>query len=56
MSYLITGASGMLGRDLQTVLAGREVTALSRVDLDVTSHAAVRAAVADHDVVINAAA
>ena len=46
----------MLGRDLQTVLAGREVTALSRVDLDVTSHAAVRAAVADHDVVINAAA
>jgi len=56
MRFLITGASGMLGRDLQTVLAGREVTALSRVDLDVTSHAAVRAAVADHDVVINAAA
>ena len=56
MRFLITGASGMLGRDLQTVLAGREVTALSRADLDVTSHAAVRAAVADHDVVINAAA
>jgi dTDP-4-dehydrorhamnose reductase len=56
MRFLITGASGMLGRDLQTVLAGREVTALTRADLDVSDHAAVRAAVADHDVVINAAA
>ena len=56
MRFLITGASGMLGRDLQTVLAGREVTALSRADLDVSDHAAVRAAVADHDIIINAAA
>ncbi len=56
MRFLITGASGMLGRDLQVALAGREVTALSRSDLDITDHAAVRAAVADHDVVINAAA
>ena len=40
--YLITGATGMLGRDLQTVLAGREVTALGRADLDVTDAAAVR--------------
>ena len=56
MRFLITGASGMLGRDLQTVLAGRPVTALSRTDLDITDHAAVLAAVEGHDVVINAAA
>ncbi|MET0725104.1 MAG: dTDP-4-dehydrorhamnose reductase [Leifsonia sp.] len=55
-SFLITGASGMLGQDLQLALARREVTALGRADLDVTDLAAVRAAVAGHDVVINAAA
>ncbi|PJJ61755.1 dTDP-4-dehydrorhamnose reductase [Compostimonas suwonensis] len=54
--YLITGANGMLGRDLQAALEGREVTALSRADLDVTDLDAVRAAVAGHDAVINAAA
>jgi dTDP-4-dehydrorhamnose reductase len=54
--YLITGASGMLGRDLQTALAGREVTALSRSDLDVTDLSAVTDAAAGHDVIINAAA
>jgi dTDP-4-dehydrorhamnose reductase len=59
--WLITGASGMLGRDLQEVLAssgGRrvEVAALSHADLDVTDAAAVREAVAGHDVVVNAAA
>jgi dTDP-4-dehydrorhamnose reductase len=53
---LITGASGMLGRDLQEALAGREVTALGRADLDVTDASATRDAVAGHDVVINAAA
>ena len=46
----------MLGTDLQTVLAGQDVTALGRSDLDVTELDAVRAAVAGHDVVINAAA
>jgi dTDP-4-dehydrorhamnose reductase len=46
----------MLGQDLQKALAGRDVTALGRADLDVTDLAAVRAAVAGHDVVINAAA
>ncbi|AMB57823.1 dTDP-4-dehydrorhamnose reductase [Microterricola viridarii] len=56
MRYLITGASGMLGTDLQNALADREVTALGRADLDVTDLDAVRAAVAGHDVVINAAA
>lgn len=46
----------MLGTDLQSALAGREVTALGRADLDVTDLDAVRAAVDGHDVVINAAA
>ncbi|WP_285113899.1 dTDP-4-dehydrorhamnose reductase [Leifsonia sp. fls2-241-R2A-40a] len=56
MRYLIAGAAGMLGRDLQKALAGREVTALTRADLDVTDRDAVLAAVAGHDVVINASA
>lgn len=56
MRYLITGASGMLGTDLQKVLAGRDITALGRADLDVTDLDAVRAAVSGHDVIINAAA
>jgi dTDP-4-dehydrorhamnose reductase len=54
--YLITGASGMLGTDVQHALAGREVSALSRSDLDVTNLAAVRAAAAGHGVIINTAA
>ena len=54
--YLITGAAGMLGRDLQTVFADRDVTALSRADLDITDFSAVTAAVAGHDVIINASA
>ncbi|GAA1494818.1 dTDP-4-dehydrorhamnose reductase [Curtobacterium herbarum] len=54
--FLITGAAGMLGQDLQQALAGREVTALSRADLDITDPDAVAAAVAGHDVVLNAAA
>ncbi|MBX3079041.1 MAG: dTDP-4-dehydrorhamnose reductase [Cryobacterium sp.] len=56
MTILITGANGMLGRDLQTVLADRAVTALAREDLDVTDRNAVEGAVAGHDVVINCAA
>jgi dTDP-4-dehydrorhamnose reductase len=54
--YLITGANGMLGRDLQKALEGREVTALGRAHLDVTDAAAVASAVHGHDVVINGAA
>ncbi len=54
--YLITGAAGMLGQDLQQALAGRDVTALSRAELDITDPEAVTAAVAGHDVVINTAA
>jgi dTDP-4-dehydrorhamnose reductase len=54
--YLLTGAAGMLGRDLQSALSGRFVTALSRSELDITDAAAVSEAVAGHTVVINAAA
>lgn len=56
MSYLITGANGMLGHDLVAALDGCTVTALSRAELDVTDLDAVRAAVAGHDVVLNTAA
>lgn len=54
--YLITGAGGMLGRDLQTALGGRAVTAAARHELDIADAAAARDAVRGHDVVINAAA
>lgn len=54
--YLITGAGGMLGHDLQRALAGRDVIALDRHALDITDEQAVRAAVDGVDVVINAAA
>jgi dTDP-4-dehydrorhamnose reductase len=57
--WLLTGAGGMLGRDLAEVLAatsGVELTALDRAGLDITDPAAVTAAVAGHDVVVNAAA
>ncbi|GAA1880564.1 dTDP-4-dehydrorhamnose reductase [Streptantibioticus ferralitis] len=56
---MVTGAAGMLGRDLVAVLDAdptAEVTALRRVELDVTDAAAVRAAVGGHDIVVNAAA
>lgn len=56
MSILIAGAAGMLGQDLQKALAGREVTALSRADLDVTDRDAVLVAAAGHDVIVNASA
>lgn len=56
LSYLITGAGGMLATDLVTALEGRDVTALSRAQLDITSMDAVRTALAGHDVIINAAA
>jgi dTDP-4-dehydrorhamnose reductase len=48
VSWLVTGAAGQLGRDLQGVLATRpddEVTALARADLDLTDEDAVRATV-----------
>lgn len=54
--YLVVGAGGMLGHDLQRALAGRDVTALGRAELDVTDDDAVDAAVANADVVLNASA
>lgn len=56
MRYLVTGAAGMLGQDLQQALVGRDVTALGRAELDITDPDAVRVAVAGHDVVINTSA
>ena len=58
--WLVTGAGGMLGRDLVAALkrAGESVAVLSRRDLDITDGAAVHANVRSHrpDVVVNCAA
>jgi dTDP-4-dehydrorhamnose reductase len=56
--WMVTGAGGMLGRDVVAELAvrGARVTALTRADLDITDAAAVIDGVAGHDVVINTAA
>ena len=53
--YLIVGSGGMLGQDLLVALAGRDVTALSRESLDISSAPDVERAVVGHDVVLNAA-
>jgi dTDP-4-dehydrorhamnose reductase len=55
-SYLVVGAGGMLGSDLCSALAERDVTALTRAQLDITDPVQVAQAVAGRDVVINAAA
>ncbi|MFC8915340.1 dTDP-4-dehydrorhamnose reductase [Streptomyces sp. NPDC057116] len=58
--WLVTGASGMLGRELTSLLLrrGAAVTALGRGALDITDGAAVRAALTRHRpaVVVNCAA
>ena len=59
MRWLVTGAGGMLGRDLRARLAevgATDVVAASRAELDITDPVAVRAAVDGADVVVNAAA
>jgi dTDP-4-dehydrorhamnose reductase len=60
MRLLVTGAAGMLGRDVAVAAesAGHDVTALARRDLDIADPAAVRAAVeaARPDAVVNCAA
>ncbi len=58
--WLVTGAGGMLGRDLMALLEqrGTPVTGLARQDLDVTDAEAVSAAVKQlrPDIVVNCAA
>jgi len=56
VKYLVAGAAGMLGADLGAALSGRDVTLLTRAQLDVTDAAAALAVVAGFDVVINASA
>ena len=60
MNWLITGAGGMVGRDLTAELTsrGEQVAALSHQDLDITDSRAVNACVAAHapDVIVNCAA
>jgi dTDP-4-dehydrorhamnose reductase len=60
-TWLVTGAAGMLGRDLTALIAergGDELTSLARADLDITDREAVTAAVlaTRPDVVVNCAA
>lgn len=56
--WLVTGAGGMLGRDLVALLRAADVpvTALTRAQLDITDEAGCTRAVAGHDVVVNGAA
>lgn len=56
--WLVTGAGGMLGRDLVAELtrAGERVTSARHADLDVTDAIALHDAVAGHHVVVNTAA
>jgi len=60
VKWLITGAGGMVGRDLCDALSarGEEVVALSRNDLDITDSRCVNSAVADAApaVIVNCAA
>ncbi|WP_028050359.1 dTDP-4-dehydrorhamnose reductase [Cellulomonas sp. URHD0024] len=58
MRWLVTGARGMLGRDVVALLTalGDDVTALGRDDLDVRDHSATREIARGHDVVLNCAA
>jgi len=44
-AWLVTGATGQLGTDLQALLAGADLTALGRRELDLTDEAQVRAVV-----------
>ncbi len=52
----MVGSGGMLGTDLMAVLGDRDVTGLTRTQLDVTDATAALAAVEGFDIVINAAA
>jgi len=56
--WLVTGAGGMLGREIVPLLAGGpdEVRAFTRAELDITDPSALKSAVEGVDVVVNAAA
>jgi dTDP-4-dehydrorhamnose reductase len=54
--WLVAGSGGMLGQDLIAALGSHEVSAAGRDLLDVTDPQACLAAVAGHDIVVNAAA
>ena len=54
--WTIVGAGGMLGIDLVSVLADRDVRAFSRSELDIRDEHAVIDAIAGADVVVNCAA
>jgi dTDP-4-dehydrorhamnose reductase len=58
VTWLVTGAQGMLGTDVRRSLAetGIEHSAVDRDDFDLTDPQAVAKAVAGHDVVVNCAA
>ncbi len=60
LRWLVTGANGQVGHHLAAVLdhAGADAVCLTRAELDITSRAAVDAAVEAHrpDIVVNAAA
>jgi dTDP-4-dehydrorhamnose reductase len=58
MRWLITGAHGQLGADLQRLLAADDVCPVGHAELDITDETAVAKAIADFapDVVVNAAA
>lgn len=55
-TVLITGASGMLGRDLTEICSDMDVRALDKTALDITDPDHVSRAVAGVDVVVNCAA
>lgn len=54
--WLVTGAGGMLGRDVVAALAGESMHAPTRRELDLLDGPAVAEAVAGADVVVNCAA
>jgi len=55
-TVLITGASGMLGRDLTAICQDLDVRAKTKADLDITRPAEVRRAMTGVDLVVNCAA
>ena len=54
--WLIIGHLGMLGTDLMSVLAERDVTGVDRPDIDITVASSVDGVVTGYDVVVNCAA